>query len=87
MVPEIWSMTNTIFCNFEPFFAILPPNNPKNQKNEKKSPGDIIILHMGTINDNHIVMVPAIWSMENIIFCHFGPFFALIIKLNQNLLL
>ena len=55
MVPEIWSATDKIFCHFGPFFALLPPNNPKNQNFEKmkKPPGDIITLHMCTINDNH----------------------------------
>ena len=23
--PEIWSVTNRIFCHFGPFFALLPP--------------------------------------------------------------
>ena len=34
-----------------------PPNNPKNQNFEKlkKRPGGIIILHMCTINDNHMM--------------------------------
>ena len=49
MVPEIWSMTDGIFCHSGPFFGLLPPppprNNPKNknsnygtfQKNEKNT--------------------------------------------------
>ena len=40
MVPEIWSMTERIFCDFGPFFALLPPSQPgksKFWKNEKKS--------------------------------------------------
>ena len=32
---------------------------------------------MCTINDITWCMVPEIWSETNIIFCHFGPFFAL----------
>ena len=46
------------FCHFEPFFALLPSSQPKNAKswkNGKKRPGDIIILHKCTINDNHII--------------------------------
>ena len=39
-VPEIWCMTNVIaIFHFGLFFALLPPNSPKNQnflKNEKK---------------------------------------------------
>ena len=51
-------------CNRQNFFVILdhflpfyPPNNPKNQNFEKmkKPPGDIIILHRCTINDNHMM--------------------------------
>ena len=57
MVPEIWRKTDIIFCHFGPFFALLPPNNPKNQNFEKneKTTGDIIILHMCTINDDHMM--------------------------------
>ena len=38
------------------FFPIYPPNNPENQNFEKmeKNPGVIIILHMSTINENHM---------------------------------
>ena len=57
MVPETPSTTDRIFCHFEPFFALLPPNNLKNQNFEKmkKHPVDIIILHMCTIHDNHVM--------------------------------
>ena len=43
-----------ILDHFLPFY---PTNNPENQKFEKmkKTFGDIIILHMCTINDNHMV--------------------------------
>ena len=39
------------------FFALLPPNYPENQNFEKmkKIPGDIIILHMSTLNQNHMM--------------------------------
>ena len=45
------------FLSFWTVFALLPPNNPKNQNFEKmkKTPRDIIILHMFTINDNHMM--------------------------------
>ena len=55
---SFWS----IFC---PFTPPLTPYNPENQNFEKikKPPGDIIILHKCTINDNHIwYMVPELWS-------------------------
>ena len=58
MIPQIWRAMDIIFCHFGPFFALLPVyNNPKNQNFEKmkKRPGDIIILHMCTINDNHMM--------------------------------
>ena len=70
MVPEIWFMSaaDIIFSNFGPFFALplpLPPpppplpNNPENQSFEKikmkESHGDIIILHMFTVNYNHMM--------------------------------
>ena len=43
----------TIFALLEP----PPPKNPENQNFEKmkKPPGDIIILHKCTINDDHII--------------------------------
>ena len=56
MVPEIWSTTGRIFCQFGPFFVLYPTNNPKNQYFEKmkKTHGDIIILHMCTLNAIHM---------------------------------
>ena len=70
MVPEIWSVTDRIFCHFGPFFALLapsplPPDNSKNPNFEKmkKLLGDIIIFHMCTINDND--MMHGSWDMEH----------------------
>ena len=59
MVPEIWSVTDKFFCHFGPFLLFYHPNNPKNQNfvKMKKQPGDIIILHKYTINDNHMMYV------------------------------
>ena len=39
------------------FFPFYPTNNPKNQNREKmkKTPGDIIILHLRTRNDDHML--------------------------------
>ena len=76
-----------IFCHFGLFFALLPhphpPNNLENQTFEKmkkkKLPGDTI-LHMRTINDNH--MMYGSWNIECdelkflsfwTIFCTFTP--------------
>ena len=61
-------------------FPLPPPsNNSENQNFEemKKTPGDII-LQMCTINDNHMMYGSEIWSAAGWIFCHFGPFFALL---------
>ena len=39
------------------FLPLYLPNNPENQNFEKmkKTPEDIIILHMSTINQNHVI--------------------------------
>ena len=44
-------------------------------KTEKKTPGDIIILHMRNINENH--MMHGYWDIDcdRQNFCHFEPFF------------
>ena len=51
MVPEIYIVTLDHFLHSD------PPNNPKNQNFEKmkKTCGDIIILHLCTTNDDHIM--------------------------------
>ena len=58
-VPEIWRMTNAILIfHFEIFFALLPPNSPKNDNfktMKKKTLGYIIILHNCAKNHNHIL--------------------------------
>ena len=56
-----------------PFYS---PKNPKNQNfaKIKKTVGDIIILHMSMINENHMRYVP--WHVTDRIFCNFGLFFA-----------
>ena len=50
MIPKIWSMADRIFSHFG-------PNSPENQNFEKmkKTSEDIIILHMSTINQNHVM--------------------------------
>ena len=56
-----------------------PFNDPENKILEKwkKMPGDINLLQMCTINDNHRCLVPRIWRVTDTIFYHFGSFFAL----------
>ena len=82
IVPEIWSAVDKIFCHFWLFFALTTRNNPKNQNFEKlkEMPRDIIILHMCTINDNH--MMYSSYNMKcdrqnflsfSTVFCLFTP--------------
>ena len=56
MVPEIWSATKflVILDYFLPFYL---HNNPENQifQKKKKIVGGIIILHMCTTNENHMM--------------------------------
>ena len=65
------------------FLSFHPSDNPGNQNFEKlkKIPGDVIILHMWTINENQ--MMHGYWNMERsrfffFFFCHFGLFFVLL---------
>ena len=80
----LWDRQNffsfwTIFCPFTP----TPPTPSKNTENQnfdktrKKTAGDIIILHKCTINYSHMIYGPRDIK-HNIIFCPFGPFFALL---------
>ena len=64
MVPEISSVTENFLSFWNHVLPFYPPNNPKNQKFEKmkKPPGDIITLHMCTINDNDIMY--GSWDIE-----------------------
>ena len=81
MVPQIWSVTDRIFCHFGAFFDLLPPYKLKNQNFEKlkKGLGDIIILHNCTKNHDHIHTVPEIWHVTDVIIVfHFALFFALL---------
>ena len=59
MVLEISSTTDRIFCHLLQFFALLPPPHPlppsQQQPEIEKKLGDIIILHLFTINDNHMM--------------------------------
>ena len=66
-VPEIQRVTDVIFIfHFGLFFVLYPSNNPKNQnlkkkKKRKKTPGDIIVLHMCTKKYDHMMYVS--WDM------------------------
>ena len=72
-----------VFVIFDPFLPIFPLNNLKNQnfeKMKKTTPGEITILNMCTIHENH--MMYGSWDMEcnrqnflsfKTIFCPFNP--------------
>ena len=51
------TISDNWFLKYGLFFALLSSNNLENQHFEKmkETPGDIIILHMCTINDNHMM--------------------------------
>ena len=57
MVHEISTERTKFFVILEYFLPFYPTNNPKHQNFEKmkKMPGDIIILHECTIDDNHMM--------------------------------
>ena len=74
---RVWQ---TEIGHYGSFFALLHPSL-KTQKIrilKKKIAGDIIILHMCTKNHNY--MRYGSWDTEwdRQIFCHFGPFFAIL---------
>ena len=70
-----------IFGKLDYFLPYYPTNKPKNQSFEKmkKTSGDIIILHKCTKNYDHMITVPEMRCVTDIIFIfHFGLFFALL---------
>ena len=71
-----------VFVILDHFLSFYPPNNPKNQNFEKmkKPPWGITILHMFTLNENH--MMYGSWDSECneqnfllhwTVFCPFTP--------------
>ena len=57
MLSEIGVQQIEFFVILDYFLPFHTSNNPENQSFEKmkKTPGDIIILHMFTTNDNHMM--------------------------------
>ena len=94
---HVWSLRYGVwqtefFVILDRFLPFYPTNNAKNQNFEKmkKPPGDIIILHICTINDNY--MMYGSWHMkhhrENLsfwtVFCRFTPLITQKIKILKN---
>ena len=63
-----------IICHFGPFFTLLSPYWPKKIKCTKTL--DIILIHMCSINENHMIYGSSDISNNEQSFCHSGPFFA-----------
>ena len=77
-----WARQTKFFVILDHILHFYPPNSLKNQNFEKvkKRPGDIVISHMFTINDNQ--MMYGSWDMEHDrqnfllfwnVFCPFNP--------------
>ena len=79
MVHEIWSTIDRIVLILNHFLPFYPSMDQESQNFEKmkRTPWDIIILHMCTINDNHDVWFLRYGAQRTeylpfwIIFCHF----------------
>ena len=58
MALKIPSQTNRFFLSFWTICTLLQPNRKcQDFQKFKKSTGNIVILHMFTINDNHMIHV------------------------------
>ena len=88
MLTQIWSVTDIIFCHFRPFFALLPHYRPQKLKLGKnvKTPGDIMLSHMCTINQDH--MMYGSWDIVckgQSFFVIFGHFYSLTLLTTQKI--
>ena len=81
MVLEIWSATEIIFCHFRQFFALLPPNNLKNQtfdKNEKTTWRYYHFTHVYHRWQSYDVWFLRYWGRQTkffVVLDHFLPFY------------
>ena len=79
-VPEIRSETDRIFCHFGPpfcSFTHLTNQKIKILQKIKKVPEMSSFYTGGTKILLIWCMLPEVWSVTDIFFCHFGPFLAL----------
>ena len=80
----LWSEADWIFIILGHFLHFTPPplttQKIKILKKWKKGSRDAIIQYTWCVPKIMIIwgMLPEIWSVTDIIFCHFGPFFALL---------
>ena len=95
MVPEIWSITDRIFCHFGPSFTPPPPpknlkhqkfkkmkkTKNKNKKTKKKNYLEISSFDTSVLKIMIVCYtVPEIWHMTDVIVIfQFGLFFALLL--------
>ena len=85
MVPEIWRVTDRIFCHFGSFFALCPSNNMKNQNSEKMKKKAWRYHHFTIVYQkswSYATLLPryGTWQMfvTDVIIFHFGLFFAIL---------
>ena len=84
MVPEIWNETDIIVCHFGTIFAHLFPLTTQKikilKKKERKKRLEMSSFYTCAPKIMIIwCMPPEIWCATNRVFCHFGPFFALLL--------
>ena len=84
MVPEIWNKTDIIVCDFGTIFAHLFPLTTQKikilKKKERKKRLEMSSFYTCAPKIMIIwCMPPEIWCSTNRVFCHFGPFFALLL--------
>ena len=76
MLPEIWSTTGKFFVILGHFLLFIGPKNQNLEKMKKMPRYIIIILHICTINGNHMMYASLDMECNRQNFCHFGQFFA-----------
>ena len=88
MVPEIWSMTDIIFCHSGPFFALLPLYGPRKSKFSKKWKKHLKILsfykHKWQSYDVWFLRYGVQQTEFFVILDHFLPFYPPNNPKNQN---
>ena len=80
---EVWSVRYKVRQDFLSFWAIFFPFNPppplKTQKTKILKHFNVIILNLDNKNMITWCMLTQVWRATDIMFCHFRPFFALLL--------